>query len=234
MKNNLLLPPFWVVIPAAGVGSRMQAKIPKQYLSLGNSTVIEQTLSCFLEHPCLLGVVVCLSKDDPYWSTLPVSKHPLIHVITGGKERADSVLAGLKSLLSKADERDWVLVHDAARPNLQSEDLDKLLIKAGQDEVGGLLATPARDTLKEIDYDGRVKKTLDRKVIWQALTPQMFHLGQLQKALIDALDLGQTITDEASAIELAGFAPLLVEGRSDNLKITHPEDIQWLSPYFLK
>ena len=233
MKNNLSLPPFWVIVPAAGIGRRMRADIPKQYLSLGCSTVIEQTLACFLAHPRLLGIVVCLAKDDPYWPTLSISQHPLIETVIGGRERADSVLAGLNILSNKVETNDWVLVHDAARPNLQREDLDKLLISAGQDAVGGLLATPARDTLKEIDSDGRVKKTLDRKVVWQALTPQMFRLHQLQQKINEALALGKIITDEASAMEFAGLAPLLVEGRSDNLKITHPEDIQRLNPYFL-
>lgn len=234
MINNKQSPPFWVVIPAAGVGSRMRANIPKQYLRLGSHTVIEQTLSCFLSHPNLLGIVVCLSEGDDYWPALPMSQHPLIQVAIGGKERADSVLAGLNLLLSQAQKDDWVLVHDAARPNLQREDLDSLLINAGQDEVGGLLATPARDTLKEIDDVGRVKRTLNRKIIWQALTPQMFHLCQLQKAIAQGLKSGYTITDEASAMELMGLSPLLVEGRSDNLKITHPEDIQRLAPYFMK
>lgn len=233
MKNSDQIPPFWVVIPAAGIGSRMQAAVPKQYLPLGRLTVLEHTLSCFLEHPKLLGVVVCLAAEDNCWASLAVSKHPTIQTTIGGKERADSVLAGLSLLAKQAQADDWVLVHDAARPNLQREDLDKLLLVASTDPVGGLLAVPARDTLKQIDHTRRVKKTLDRRVIWQALTPQMFHLDQLQSALQQGLKAGQPITDEASALELAGFSPLLVEGRSDNLKVTHPEDIQWLAPYFI-
>lgn len=234
MKSNPLIPPFWVVIPAAGIGARMQAAVPKQYLPLGRLTVLEHTLSCFLEHPKLLGVVVCLSAEDNHWTTLAISKHPAIKTVMGGKERADSVIAALNFLAEhQVVEHTWVLVHDAARPNLQQDDLEKLLITVSQDAVGGLLATPARDTLKQVDGAGRVKVTLDRNTIWQALTPQMFRLGQLQQALQQALQTGQSITDEASAMELAGLAPLLVEGRSDNLKITHPEDIQWLAPYFI-
>lgn len=233
MKNNQQIPPFWVVVPAAGIGTRMQAAVPKQYLPLGRLTVIEHTLSCFLAHPKLLGVVVCLSAEDNHWATLAVSKQPTIETVIGGEERADSVLAALDFLATREPADSWVLVHDAARPNLQPEDLEKLLITASQDAVGGLLATPARDTLKQTDGAGRVKVTLDRKTIWQALTPQMFRLGQLRQALQQALVAGQAITDEASAIELAGLSPLLVEGRSDNLKITHPEDVQWLAPYFI-
>lgn len=233
MTSNDQIPFFWVVIPAAGVGSRMQSVIPKQYLPLGRLTVLEHTLNCFLDHPKLLGIVLCLSPDDTYWNSLAISKHPKIQTAIGGKERADSVLAGLNILTEQADDNAWVLVHDAARPNLQIDDLNKLLLIAGNDTVGGLLAVPARDTLKQIGEDGRVKATLDRRVIWQALTPQMFLLEPLRQALQLALQSGQAITDEASAMELAGYAPLLVEGRSDNLKVTHPEDIQWLVPYFI-
>lgn len=231
MKSNQL-PSFWVVIPAAGIGSRMRLSIPKQYLTLGSLTVLEHTLACFLDHPQLLGIVVCLSRDDKLWSKLSVSKHPLIQVTEGGGERADSVLSGLNALSVRAKPDDWVLVHDAARPNLTRADLDKLLFVASRDTVGGLLATPARDTLKQMDGQGRVTKTLDRKMIWQALTPQMFRFQQLAFALQQALDRGIVITDEASAIEAMGLSPLLVEGRSDNIKITHPEDIQWLAPHF--
>lgn len=234
MKNNHELPRFWVVIPAAGIGSRMRSSIPKQYLMLGKQTVLEHTLACFLDHPQLLGIVVCLSKDDQYWPNLSINKHPLIQSVKGGAERVDSVLAGLMGLSECARDDDWVLVHDAARPNLDRADLDKLLFIAGKDSVGGLLATPSRDTLKQIDDQGRVVKTLDRKWIWQALTPQMFRFKQLKWALQQALDKGMVITDEASALEVSGFSPLLIEGRSDNLKVTHPEDIQRLTPYFIE
>ena len=121
-----------------------------------------------------------------------------------------------------------MLVHDAARPNLARADLDLLLGELAEDPVGGLLAVPARDTLKRADRSGRVRETIDRSVIWQAYTPQMFRLGQLQRSLADALVSRAVITDEASALEWAGHAPRLVEGRADNLKITRPEDLEWL------
>ena len=144
----------------------------------------------------------------------------------GGRERADSVLAGLRALqLAGAVEDDWVLVHDAARPNLARSDLDLLLAELAADPVGGLLAVPARDTLKRAGPDGRVRETVDRATIWQAYTPQMFRLGELQRALADALLAGVAITDEASAMEWAGHAPRLIEGRGDNLKVTRPEDL---------
>lgn len=223
------LPEFWAVIPAAGVGARMRADRPKQYLRLGERTVLEHTLDCFLGHPALKGLVLCLAEDDPYWPALSCAGDPRIERAAGGCERADSVLNGLLHLLTLgAHEDDWVLVHDAARPNLARDDLNLLLGELAEDPVGGLLAVPARDTLKRAGQDGRVRETIDRSVIWQAYTPQMFRLGQLHRSLADALVSHANITDEASALEWAGHAPRLIEGRADNLKITRPEDLDWL------
>ena len=223
------LPSFWVVIPAAGVGSRMRADRPKQYLQLGRRTILEHTLGCFLGHPQLRGLVVSLAVDDPWWPSLDCASDPRIHRAPGGAERADSVLAGLRRLDQLgAEANDWVLVHDAARPNLATEDLDKLLVELADDPVGGLLAVPVRDTLKRAGPDGRVRETVDRSVIWQAYTPQMFRVGALHDALAGALAEQVAITDEASALEWAGHSPRLIEGRADNLKVTRPEDLQWL------
>ena len=223
------LPPFWVVIPAAGIGSRMRADRPKQYLQLAGRTILEHTLDCFLDHPRLKGLVLSLVADDPFWPALPCATDPRIQRVEGGAERADSVLAGLLRLVELgAQEGDWVLVHDAARPNLARSDLDRLLAELADDPVGGLLAVPARDTLKCIGADGRVAETVDRSLIWQAYTPQMFRFAALHRALADALVAGVAVTDEASALEWAGQAPKLVEGRADNLKITRPEDLEWL------
>ena len=223
------LPPFWVVIPAAGIGSRMRADRPKQYLQLAGQTILEHTLHCFLDHPQLSGLVLSLAADDPFWPTLACANDPRIQRADGGAERADSVLAGLLRLLELgAQPEDWVLVHDAARPNLARSDLDLLLAELADDGVGGLLAVPARDTLKRVGADGRVAETVDRSLIWQAYTPQMFRFAALHQALADALVAGVAVTDEASALEWAGQAPKLVEGRADNLKITRPEDLEWL------
>ncbi|UUY06530.1 2-C-methyl-D-erythritol 4-phosphate cytidylyltransferase [Pseudomonas sp. J452] len=223
------LPPFWVVIPAAGIGSRMRADRPKQYLQLAGRSILEHTLDCFLDHPQLKGLVLCLAADDPFWPALPAARDPRIQRVDGGGERADSVLNGLLHLRELgAQEGDWVLVHDAARPNLARADLDLLLAELADDPVGGLLAVPARDTLKRAGADGRVQETVDRSVIWQAYTPQMFHFAALHRALADALVAGVAVTDEASALEWAGLAPRLIEGRADNLKITRPEDLEWL------
>lgn len=222
-------PRFWLVIPAAGVGARMQADRPKQYLQLAGRCIIEHSLACFLEHPGLRGAVVCLAPNDPYWPTLACSHDVRIQRVDGGAERADSVLQGLLQLTQMgANEDDWVLVHDAARPNLSRFDLDLLLTELAADAVGGLLAVPVRDTLKRAGADGRVAATIDRSHVWQAYTPQMFRLAALQHALADALVANVAITDEASALEWAGQAPRLIEGRADNLKITRPEDLEWL------
>jgi 2-C-methyl-D-erythritol 4-phosphate cytidylyltransferase len=228
--NAPALTPFWAVIPAAGIGSRMAADRPKQYLQLAGKSILEHTLGCFLDHPQLQGVVVSLASDDPYWPQLPCASDPRIQRAAGGRERSDSVLNGLLRLSELgAGEQDWVLVHDAARPNLQRADLDRLLSELADDPVGGLLAVPVRDTLKRIGADGRVQQTIDRSVIWQAYTPQMFRLQALRDALSAARAAGVAITDEASALEWAGQAPRLIEGRADNLKITRPEDLDWLA-----
>jgi len=225
----MILPTFWLVVPAAGIGSRMQAHCPKQYLQVGRKTILELTLERFLTHPNVKGVMVAVAEHDQWWSHLSVAQHPLVQAVQGGAERADSVLNALLALQQKgAQPEDWVLVHDAARPLLERDDLDCLLHTLATDPVGGLLAVPARDTLKQMDANGRVVQTIDRSVIWHALTPQMFHLAQLQQALADALIAGVAITDESSAMEWAGYAPQLVEGRATNIKITRPEDLQTL------
>ncbi len=223
------LPSFWAVIPAAGVGARMRADRPKQYLPLAGRTLLEHTLDCFLGHPGLRGLVLALGRDDPYWPSLACAGDPRIERAEGGAQRAGSVLNALLRLeqLGAAPD-DWVLVHDAARPNLARDDLDRLLGELGGDPVGGLLAVPARDTIKLAGADGKVARTLDRQLIWLALTPQMFRLGALRRALERGLASGAAITDEASAMELAGAAPRLIEGRADNLKVTRPEDLDWL------
>jgi len=223
------LPAFWAVIPAAGVGARMAADRPKQYLLLGGLTILEHSLNCFLDHPQLKGLVISLAVDDPYWPTLACAADPRIQRAAGGLERADSVLNALLHLHGHgAHDDDWVLVHDAARPNLSRGDLDKLLSELADDPVGGLLAVPARDTLKRADSNGRVAETVDRSFIWLAYTPQMFRLGALHRALADSLVSDVSITDEASAMEWSGHSPRLIEGRSDNIKVTRPEDLEWL------
>lgn len=222
---------FWVVIPAAGVGSRMRADRPKQYLPLAGRTVIEQTLKLFLEHPAIRGIVVAIQADDTYWGSLASASQPRIKTVVGGEERADSVRNALAGLLERAAADDWVMVHDAARPLLTAQDLERLMESLRDHPIGGILATRARDTMKRVGADGAIEATVDRADLWHAQTPQMFRYGILRRCLQDAADRGWMVTDEASAIEQAGLRPLVVEGRADNIKITTPEDLayaQWL------
>lgn len=232
MSNNAV----WVVIPAAGVGSRMQANRPKQYLPLVGKTVIEHTLACFSSHPLVAGIVVAITDSDPYWADLQPRLVGNIYRATGGKERADSVLNGLNYLneqLQVTDET-WVLVHDAARPCLSRADIDKLLASREQcRDAGALLAVPVRDTMKRAQTAmPYVAHTEDRNGLWHALTPQMAKLGILRAALHQGLQGGAAITDEASALERVGLHPLLVEGDARNLKITRPADLT-LAEFFL-
>ncbi|MEC4748857.1 2-C-methyl-D-erythritol 4-phosphate cytidylyltransferase [Methylomicrobium sp. Wu6] len=222
---------FWAVVPAAGVGKRMQSDRPKQYLELAGKAVIEQTLTRLLGADVFSAIAVAITVEDPYWPELAMSRHPRIVTAPGGKERADSVLSALKSLRDRADDNDWVLVHDAARPCIASEDIHKLIDTLADDEVGGILALSSHDTLKDVE-DDTIVGTLDRRRIWRALTPQMFRYGMLKAALVEA-EGNPSITDEASALELKGFKPKIVEGRPDNLKITRPEDLA-LATFYLE
>jgi len=225
---------YWVVIPAAGVGTRMQADRPKQYLPLLDRTVIEYTLACFTSHPRITGIVVALSAGDPYWPTLDIPSRVPIYVAEGGAERCHSVLNGLEVVTGHAaDETDWVLVHDAARPCLTRQDIDKLIHTVEEDEVGGILAVPVRDTMKRDNDAGRISHTEERDGLWHALTPQMFRLGSLRDAIRQALVDGFEVTDEASALEHLGLQPILVEGRGSNIKVTRPEDLA-LAAYYLQ
>ncbi len=219
---------IWVVIPAAGVGRRMGGEVPKQYLPLLGKTVLEQTLTLFCHAPSIDGVVVVVAVTDRWWPTLDFH-HPKLQIAIGGAERSDSVLNGLKALANRiepsADPTDWVLVHDAARPCLAMSDLERLLREVRGDSVGGLLAVAVHDTLKRVDCRGRVESTPSREGIWRALTPQMFRLELLQRALAAAVADGVAITDEASAVERLGLKPLVVAAEEENLKITWPADL---------
>lgn len=217
---------YWVVIPAAGVGKRMQLNHPKQYLSLHGKTVLEHAVSCFDDQSLFKGIVIPLSADDSYWPSLTIHCGVPIHPAQGGSERCFSVLNGLRYLKDKAQKNDWVLVHDAARPCLRQEDIAKLVTKLKNHAVGGLLGLPVADTLKLCGANQRVKRTVSRSGLWRALTPQMFRYQILLDALEFAIRNPARITDEASAIEAAGHEPVMVEGFWDNIKITHPQDIR--------
>lgn len=228
--NNMTSPRVVAVIPAAGIGSRMQADRPKQYLLLNGKTILEHTIDALLEHPQIDDVIVAISPDDLYFDQYGL-REKSIRVVDGGKERADSVLNGILSL----DENDWALVHDAARPCVDNDDITKLLALIEQNDVtGGILATPVRDTMKRIKASSNViARTEDRDGLWHALTPQLFPAKLLKNALQEGLAQGAAITDEASAMELAGYQVGMVNGSPANIKITHPADLP-LAEFYLK
>jgi len=201
----------------------MQQSIPKQYLSLDGKAVIEHTLGVFVDRSDIWSVTVSLPADDQRFKTLRIADHNKVSVTAGGESRAHSVLNGLKSIDASA--QDWVLVHDAARPCLSAELLDSLLAQLAHDDIGGILAMPAKDTLKRSNESGHIAETVDRSVIWQAQTPQMFRFSVLFECLERSLADGIEITDEASALEAFGYKPKLVKSDARNLKVTTPEDL---------
>lgn len=204
----------------------MKSARPKQYLTLRGSLILDRAIHCISDHRDLAGTIVAVSRDDPWWRETGASRDPSVTCCEGGHERADSVLAALKALYGRASEDDWVLVHDAARPCLHPDDLDRLCETLANNEVGGLLATPVTDTLKKTQPSGQqVQATVDRSHLWRALTPQMFRYGLLRSALQASLSAGHPVTDESSAVERAGYFPCIVEGRPDNIKITVPADL---------
>lgn len=228
----------WVIIPAAGVGRRMQSSIPKQYLPLVGKTVLEHTLACFSQHPDIAGIIIALHPDDPYWAALSLRLDKPLYIVDGGKERVDSVLNGLHCYLQLAETNndDFILVHDAARPCLSRQDLDALLaarIQCG--DAGAILATPVSDTMKRATGTGQavIDHTVSREHLWSALTPQMFPAQGLLDAIITAVDNNALVTDEASAFEYMGQQPYLIEGSVTNLKITRPDDLA-LAEFFIQ
>jgi len=216
---------LWVIVPAAGVGARMGGSLPKQYLSLSGQSVLAHTLQRLAQVPGLGRIVVALHPEDPCWHTQLLPPQLPLSTCAGGRERSDSVLSALQFLQGIADEQDWVLVHDAVRPCVRLDDIDRLLQEVEGHPCGGLLAVPVSSTLKRSNARGDIVATLPRDHVWQAATPQAFRLGVLRQALSAARQAGVAITDEASAMELAGHAPRLVRGSADNIKITYTEDL---------
>ncbi|MBB1298994.1 2-C-methyl-D-erythritol 4-phosphate cytidylyltransferase [Pseudoalteromonas sp. SR41-7] len=208
------------IVPAAGVGSRMQHNAPKQYIQLAGKTILEHTLAKLSQLPQLRTIVVALSDSDPYFDELPLLDNRIVRA-SGGKERADSVLNSLLFLAPNPPA--WVLVHDAARPLVNISDIERLIDECIRADEGGILASKVKDTIKR--GHTHALQTVPRDDLWQALTPQFFKYDELKNALQNALASGATITDEASAIEWAGKPVKLVAGRSDNIKITTPEDL---------
>ena len=218
----------YALVPCAGVGLRAGAAGPKQYATLAGRAVVAHTLAALAEVPRLTATLVVLAPQDAAFEAHAPGFHGLRAWLSrsGGESRAASVAAGLQALRERGvRDHDWVLVHDAARCLLRPAWVDRLIDACLADPVGGLLALPLADTLKRVDAQAeRVSATLPRADKWLAQTPQMFRLGLLQRALYEAQAAGHTITDEASAVEALGLAPLLVAGEFENLKLTWPAD----------
>jgi len=214
-------PRCWALIPCAGTGSRAGAAGPKQYQPLAGQPMVMHTLAAFAEVPRIDQTLVVVSPQDTFFQSPQVQNASFIVANCGGSTRAGSVFNGLNALLDEgAVAHDWVLVHDAARCLITPELINLLLDACLNDDVGGLLALPLPDTLK-VAMGGRVAATLPRADKWLAQTPQMFRLGSLMEAL-EAV--GESVTDESSAIEAMGLAPKLVNGSALNFKVTYPED----------
>ncbi len=227
----------WAIVPAAGIGKRMQSDIPKQYLSINGRPVLEYTVNTLLRNKNISGLVIALQADDTYWPEIRVNSQKPVLLAPGGKARADSVLNALAELFRCEQfdaNNDWVMVHDAVRCCLRQGDIDRLVSEVADDGNGGLLALPVRDTMKRQlpgSSPATVAATVDRENLWHALTPQYFAALDLKNALENARMKGQSVTDESSAMELAGFSPILVQGHEDNLKITRPDDLRLAGLY---
>lgn len=218
------VPRYIALIPAAGVGERMGTSMPKQYAQLAGKPMLQHVVDTFSSSPLISHTFVVVSANDAYISDLPVTPRTTI-LKCGGATRQASVTNGLLAMSSETEGDDWILVHDAARPGLTHDLLDKLIAFVKDDAVGGLLALPMVDTIKRSDGHGRAEMTVERSALWSAQTPQMFRHAQLLQALQQAQQQAKQITDEASAIEAMGHRPKLVEGSARNFKVTLPQDL---------
>ena len=213
------------LIPAAGTGSRVGDGCPKQYLTLLDKPMLSYSIEVLLNHPRISAVFVVISPEDIWFQRFDWGGFGTDLAIdrVGGATRAQSVANGLRAMGDAVGPDDWVLVHDAARPCLSSELLDRLIDRVGEDDVGGLLACRVADTLKSADTHDRVSETRPRDGLWRAQTPQMFRRGLLERALSE-VDAGD-ITDDASAVERLGYRPMLIESDVENLKVTFAADL---------
>ncbi|NQY51428.1 MAG: 2-C-methyl-D-erythritol 4-phosphate cytidylyltransferase [Piscirickettsiaceae bacterium] len=223
---------IWAVIPAAGIGSRMRADRPKQYLDLEGKTILELTLERLALHPNIDSIILAIAKHDPWWPDVNLGIDCPIYVITGGQRRSDSVLNALSALDKNITANDpWILVHDAARPCVRHQDIDNMLAKLCQYQVGVVLGIPVRDTIKLVNMNDEIKKTVCRYNLWRASTPQIFRLRALMRSLQSAKQRKIIVTDDASAMELNGIYPKMIEGAQDNIKITVLKDLELANLY---
>ena len=219
---------YWLVVPAAGIGSRMGGDIPKQYVSVNGKTIIEHTLDNFIDRKEIENICISISESDNHWPTLPISKNKKIITTIGGNERYESVYNGLCALQDKANDEDWVLVHDAVRPCLKKSTIDRLITDIRSHDVGGILALPCFETMKRVNNNQQVEETINREIIWRAQTPQAFKYKKLLLSIEKAINENILITDEAMAMELSNYKPIVIMGDEKNIKITHKDDLKHL------
>jgi 2-C-methyl-D-erythritol 4-phosphate cytidylyltransferase len=224
---NSQAPRYFALIPAAGVGARMAASGPKQYVKIGGKPMLRHAIDAFLFSELIAHTYVVVSADDPVIDSI-VPSHGVTVLRCGGATRMESVRNGLAALAPTLRENDWVLVHDAARPGLDDALIEKLITTTGEHPVGGLLALPVVDTVKR-SIAGELG-TVSREGLWLAQTPQMFRYKLLRDALAAARDPNQ-VTDDASAVEALGLSPKLVEGHPRNMKVTLPSDVRIAEMY---
>ncbi len=217
---------YWGVIPAAGIGQRMNSQIPKQFMQLGDRKLIEWTIQALADHQSIDGVYIGLTADNQYSDWVLSIHEKILDVYEGGSSRSETVLNGIRHMLGQGcSSDDWLLVHDSNRPFLSPSEITDLIEQVGDDVNGGILSQPIFDTMK-LESSGRISKTLPRGELFRAQTPQMFKLGKLGKALEDSIESGMEVTDESQAMERSGYHPRLVPGRSANIKITTSEDMK--------
>ena len=228
--NCLQANKLWAIIPAAGSGNRFSKTQLKQYQTIQEKTVIEHTVHRLNELP-LTAYVLAIAENDDFAKTLNFHNLDKALFCHGGKERVNSVLNALNFLSDFADPHDLVFVHDAARPCVSTENLIELVQTALNENCSAILATPVRDTLKRVpklinsEDENSIETTVSRDELWQAQTPQISTIGLLKSSIEQALKDQISITDEASALEHMGEKVKVVMGRSDNIKITYPEDL---------
>ncbi len=226
--------PIWAIVPASGVGARMQGSVPKQYLQLCGKSILEHTLDRLLSFKQIGGVVLVLREEDRTWQTLNYqSRKPLI-TATGGEERQHSVFSGLLKLLEIETADPLVMVHDAVRPLVSHQDLERLIKSAKHNPAGAILGVPVSDTLKRQDDHANIVETVERSGLWRAFTPQLFRAKLLLKSFEHVSKNNLPITDDAAAIEALGMRPALVECSAQNIKITHPQDLELATQIMLQ
>jgi 2-C-methyl-D-erythritol 4-phosphate cytidylyltransferase len=218
-------PRVHALIPAAGRGTRYGGAVLKQYLPVNGKAVLAHSIRLFQFHPLIASITVVLAEGDKWFESAVGSLATTVNTVTGGDTRAKSVRNGLQYITDNHPEDECVLVHDGARPCLAQVSLDRLLEQGLQSPDGAILAMPVGDTLKSSGDDQEITGTVDRSSLWAAQTPQLFRVSQLAKAIDAAHEAGHEMTDEASAMELAGASPKLVMGSVANIKITHPVDL---------